>query len=211
MLDGVHINPSTSTKFLGVTFDQELRWTEQAKSALAKATKWTLMYRLLASQSSRINSKFMRRLYLAVAVPKLTYTADIWYTPIHLEEGHTRRSGSIGITNQLGRVQRMGTLAITGALRSTATDTADLHANILPIDLLLNKICHRAVLRMATLPPHHPLHKLLRTCAKRYVKRHRSPLHHLTHVFKIVPDDIETLVVTRRHPRVGNPFQVHID
>ena len=210
MLDGVHINPSTSTKFLGVTFDQELRWTEQAKSALAKATKWTLMYRRLASQSSGINSKFMRRLYLAVAVPKLTYAADIWYTPIHLEEGHTRRSGSIGITNQLGRVQRMGTLAITGALRSTATDTADLHANILPIDLLLNKVCHRAALRMAALPFNHPLHKPLRTCAKRFIKRHRSPMHLLMHIFNIVPDDIETIIVTRRHPRIGNCFTVRV-
>jgi hypothetical protein len=170
LLNGVHIEPSTSTKFLGVTFDQELRWSTQAKSALAKATKWALMYRRLARQSASINSKFMRRLYIAVAVPKLTYAADVWYTPIHHEEGHSRRGGSVGITNQIARVQRMGTLAITGALHSTATDVADLHVNILPIDLLLNKICHRAALRMATLPFHHPLHKPLRTCAKRYVK-----------------------------------------
>jgi hypothetical protein len=149
-----------------VTFDQELRWTTQAKSALAKATKWTLMYRCLAKQSAGINAKLMRKLYLAVAVPKLTYAVDVWYTPVHHEEGHSKCSGSVGIINQLARVQRLGTLAITGALRSTATDVADLHANVLPIDLLLNKICHRAALRLATLPPCHPLHKPLRTSAK---------------------------------------------
>jgi hypothetical protein len=100
-LNGVRIEASTSTKFLGVTFNQELRWNEQAKSALSKATKWTLMYRRLTRQSAGVNLKFMRRLYLAVAVPKMTYAVDVWYTPIHHEENHLKHSGSIGITNHL--------------------------------------------------------------------------------------------------------------
>ena len=96
-LNGVYIEPSKSSKFLGITFDQELRWHEQAKSALAKATKWMLIYWRLAKQASGINTKLMRWLYLAVAVPKL----DVWYTPISLKEGRTRCSGSVGITRQL--------------------------------------------------------------------------------------------------------------
>jgi hypothetical protein len=92
------------------------------------------MYRRLAKKSSGVNSKLMRRLYLAVAVPKLTYAADVWYTPIHLAEGLTKRCESVGVTKQLARV---GTLAICGAMRTTATDTLDLHANLLPTELLL--------------------------------------------------------------------------
>ena len=152
----------------------------------------------------------MRRLYLAIAVPKLTYAVDLWYTLIHHEDNHTKHSGSIGITNQLARVQRLGSLAITGALRSTTTDVADLHANILPIDLLLNNSCHRAVVWLATVPPSHPLHKPLCTSTKHFVKRHRSPLHYLTHIFSIDPDQVETITVTRRHPRTGNPFLIQI-
>jgi Reverse transcriptase (RNA-dependent DNA polymerase) len=100
-LNGILIEPSKSCRFLGVTFDQELCWSEQAKSALGKATKWTLMYQRLAKQSTGTGSKFMRQLYLAVAVPKLTYMVDVWYTPIHLEEGHIRHSSSVSIAKQL--------------------------------------------------------------------------------------------------------------
>ena len=39
-------------------------------------------------------------------------------------------------------LQRIVAIAITSALCSTATDSLDLHANLLPVDLLLYKICH---------------------------------------------------------------------
>jgi ribonuclease HI len=42
------------------------------------------------------------------------------------------------------------------------------------------------------------------------VKRHRSPLHHLTHLYNTVPDNIETITVTRRNPKLGNPFSTQI-
>jgi len=93
-----------------------------------------------------------------VAVTKVSYTADVWYTPIHKIEGRTNKSGSVRVTRKLITIQRMATLAVMGALKSTATDVLDLHANILSVKLLLHKICHRAALHIATLPPSHPLH-----------------------------------------------------
>jgi hypothetical protein len=108
----------------------------------------------------------MWQLYIAVAIPKMTHCADIWYTPVHMEAGRKTWSGSIGLTTQLAKVQCMGTLAITGALRSTATDILDLHANLLPTELLFHKVCHSATLRLKTLPPSHPLHKPVHACDK---------------------------------------------
>lgn len=35
-------------------------------------------------------------------------------------------------------------LAMTGALWSTATDMMEAHTNLLPFDLMVYKICHRA-------------------------------------------------------------------
>ena len=87
----------------------------------------------------------------------------------------------------------MATLAITGVLCSTATDMLDLHADVLPVKFLLQNICHRAILRMASLPPSHPLHKLVLTHTKRYIMSHRSPLHELAHIFGIAPQDLETI------------------
>lgn len=42
MISGHTIHPSSSHKFLGVIIDQELRFKEQAASALAKGTKYML-------------------------------------------------------------------------------------------------------------------------------------------------------------------------
>ena len=82
----------------------------------------------------------VRQLYNTVAVPGFTYRAEVWYTGLHKpkEEGNTK--GSVAITNKLRSMQRKVASTITGALRTTAGDTLDAHASILPVDLLLNKV-----------------------------------------------------------------------
>src|SRR6266481_7089330 len=70
-------------KFLGVIFDQELQWSEQAERVTAKATKWSLCTRQLARPATGVSPRQMRQLYQAVAVPSFTYAADIWFMPIH--------------------------------------------------------------------------------------------------------------------------------
>src|SRR6266481_7224703 len=41
-IGGMTIKAAVAHKFLGVIFDQELHWKEQAEHVIAKATKWTL-------------------------------------------------------------------------------------------------------------------------------------------------------------------------
>jgi len=79
-------------------------------------------------------------------------------------------SSSVGVTSRLVSLQRMATTAITGALCTMATDTLDLDAGVLLVDLLLHRICHGAMLHLASLPPSHPLQKLVITRAKHYIK-----------------------------------------
>ena len=105
----------------------------------------------------------------------------------------------MGITGKLASLQRMATLAITSALCSTTTDVLDLHADVLLVELLLNKICHRAFLWLASLAPAHPLQMLVYTCAKRYIKSHRSPLHELANMYNVAPQDIE-IIAPPSHP-----------
>src|SRR6266481_4595388 len=47
ILQGTHIKPSSSHKYLGVMFNCELHWREQTDSMVAKATNWTLCFRCL--------------------------------------------------------------------------------------------------------------------------------------------------------------------
>ena len=93
--------------------------------------------------------------------------------------------------HKLAIVQRMAMLAITDVLRTMATDTPDLHAGLMPIDLVLHKMCQRAAAWMATFPKIHPLQPLFHTRARWYIKSHRLPLYELAHIYDMEPDRME--------------------
>ena len=85
---------------------------------------------------------------------------------------------------RLARVQRQALLVMTGALRTTATDTMEAHADLLPFDLLVDRLCHRSAVRLSSLPNSDPLSPHVPKAAQRFVKRHRSSLHELTVAYK---------------------------
>ena len=91
LLEGQLVKEVGSYKYLGVQIDSHLRWKEQAQQATANATKWILQYRRLTRPTTGVKAKLMRQLYLAVALPKITYGIDIWYTPPTKPAGHTSR------------------------------------------------------------------------------------------------------------------------
>src|SRR6266481_3179392 len=107
------------------------------------------------------------------------------------------------MVHKLTSVQRIVTTTITGALRTSATDTMELHANLFPVELLMQRVCHRVTLRLPALPKTHPLYKLVRASAHRDVHRHRSTLHQLLHAFGVRPDVYETVSPMTRPPNRG--------
>ena len=113
---------------------------------VTKATKWVLATRRLARPAVGISPHQMRQLYQAVAMPSFTYVADVWFMPICRDMGEERFRGSIGTACKLSMVQRMATTAVTGMLRTSAaaSDVMEAHTNLLPIELMLNKVCHTA-------------------------------------------------------------------
>jgi ribonuclease HI len=97
-------------------------------------------------------------------------------------------------------------LSITGAMRTTATDTLEAHAKLLPLEHCLQNLCFQAAIRIAAHPPTHPLHGPIRRAARRYVKRHRSSLHYLHHATEIDMDIVETITHSRRPPNATPPY-----
>ena len=141
-LCGTDIKLAESHKFLGVVFDQELWWNTQVEQVIAKATKWTLASQRLARPAASISPQQMCQLYQVVAVPSFTYAADVWFMPICKESDTGKSSGSVGVVCKLSTVQRMAMTAITGVLHTSASDVLEAHANLLPVELLLHRICH---------------------------------------------------------------------
>ena len=199
-LGGCTVSPQMLHRFLGVMVNQELRWRQHVDHALAKSTKWTLAFIRLARPGSGIRMKLMRQMFCAVVLPKMMYAADVWYTPTCRRVGAKKTSGSVGITKRLTSVQRIASTAITSALCTAPTDLLDLHAGIWPVHLLLHRVCHRATMRIASLPSSHPLHSLYRKRAKQYIKTHRAPMHKLAALYDIVPDSLEAIIPVRHPP-----------
>jgi len=91
----------------------------------------------------------------------------------------------VWVTNRLANLQRRASVTITGTLLTTAMNMLEMHAGILPIQLLMHKACHWAALRIVLLSGSHPLHSEFCLWEKRYIKMHRSPLHELAHIYKV--------------------------
>ena len=194
------IRLSPMHKYLGIIFDQELHWREQAKCAMATAAKWMLQFRRLTRPSTGIRPKFMRQLYCAVVIPRFTYVANVWYAPVTRPMQGTKATGSVGATKRLASIQCIAVTAISGALRSTATDVMEAHTNLPPVELLMHRVCHRAAIRLATLLVSHLLYKPVHICARRCTKWHLSPIHLLLCTYNIKPSEYETLSMAVRPP-----------
>ena len=199
-------------KYLGIQIDTQLRWKEQAQRAIANATKWILQYRRLTRPYTGVGAKLMRQLYISVALPKITYGIDVWYTPPTKPVGHTKNTGSVGVLRRLQRTQRLATVAIMGVLRSAPTDLIDAHAGLLPMELALLKACHRTTVRMLTLPDSHPLYNMVKKSAQNPPEKHPSPIDQLLKTFKMANTNtkMETIDPIRRGKADSERFRMSI-
>ena len=176
ILEGQIVKAVENFKYLGIQIDAQLRWKEQAQRATANATKWILQFRRLTKITTGVNNKLMRQLYLAVALPKINYGVDVWYTPPSKPVGYTKNIGSVGALRNLKKSQRIAALAITGTLRTTPNDFIDIHAGIYPMEIALLRACHNATVRMLTLPKAHPLHQIITKSKRKTPTKHLSPI-----------------------------------
>ncbi|QRW04674.1 Reverse transcriptase from transposon X-element protein [Ceratobasidium sp. AG-Ba] len=176
LLGGVPVKPVKSHRFLGVIFDEELRWREQRAGVLKTGSTWVNLLRRISRTRHGLKPEAARRLHQAVFLPKVTYAADVWWEHVRRNETDTRDLGASGFTKRLQSIQRISALNITGALRTSPTDALDAHAGILPIKLELQRACHRAAVRLASIPNSHPLRRLVDREGKRLPAEHRSPL-----------------------------------
>jgi hypothetical protein len=155
-----------SYKYLSVIFDPGLKWNLHHAKVIASATFWSSQIWRISKPASGMSASGVRQLYNTVAVPRFSYGAEVWYTGLFKPSVEGNTKGSVAIINKLWSIQRKVASTITGAIRTTAGDVLDVHANLLPVDLLLNKILFRASTRLCSLPHTHPLRDTIRTAAR---------------------------------------------
>ena len=170
-LPSVTLPSSESTKYLGMIIDQHLNWKAQHAHAIEKGSKWAAQVCRIARPSWGITPKYTRRLYIGVALPRILYGVEVWCGPPGNRSSGNNNRGSAKVVRQLMTIQRSGALAITGALRTSPTDTLEACAFLLPVTKMVECWCHRAAVRLATVPPEHPLYKPVSFIKSRYTKR----------------------------------------
>ena len=158
---------------------------------IGKGREWLRQSKRLAKTSEGVSSQQLRRLYLAVVVPRMLYGADVFLGPALRCESFKDRKGGCATLGKLAAIQRSVALMIVGGLCTLPNNLLDMHANMLLFHLLVNKVQYQVALRLATLPSTHLLHKLVNQAASRFVKRHHSPLHELMFKFRLKPKLLE--------------------
>jgi len=131
------ITPSASAKYLGVIFNQNLNWKAQQAHMVGKGSAWTLQIKWLTQTTWGLTPGGARKLYISVVIPRILYAIDVW-CPLPRATA-TRLGGTTKIVNQLTAVQKVGALAITGGLRTSASDVLNAEAFLLPMSHLIDK------------------------------------------------------------------------
>jgi len=96
-------------------------------------------------------------------------------------------------------------------MQSAPTDVLDVLADILPFHLLVKQHRKQAALRLATLPETHPLSKPVMSAARRFVKAHMTPLHHLMRELGRDPATLETIGAVRQMNKWKAAFTTEIE
>jgi hypothetical protein len=106
-IDGTTIHRSPEAKYLG---DQKLKFLSHISQIVAKGIKYALA--IVSIIKSKLGPEFnhLRRLFIAVAAPRIEYAAIIWHRP-----GETRTAPTTSQLNSQVRIMR----AITGCFRTT--------------------------------------------------------------------------------------------
>ena len=197
------MNLVSSYKYLGIIIDPKLHWMLQHKKAAAAGSFWASQIGRLSKPASGLSTAGTKQLYNTVTVPRFTYRVEVWYSPIYKPQGSLKSRGLISVNNKLKSAQWKVAAAITDSLRTTAGDILDVHAYILPIDLLLNKLLYRAALHLCSLLKSHPLHAQLRSCSIHSAKHHLLPRALAILYLK------DRLIKTCAPPSEQPPLQVH--
>ena len=69
IINGIRNQPSTEGKYLGVIFDQKLKFHAHVKQVIAKGAKYTLAIAGIAKSRWGPEFKYLRRIFTAVAAP----------------------------------------------------------------------------------------------------------------------------------------------
>ena len=193
----ITIKPFSEVKYLGVIFDQELRFKSQLQYVVKKGTNAALALASITKNGWGVQYKYARQLFNAVIAPRMDYGAIVWHRP--KQDGSTASTAQV---QKLTTVQRLAMKAITGCYRTTPTAAMEIEAELQPLWIRLQTKVLLAITRMRSLSATHPIQEWISNALRtRTAKvRHRSVLENALQQFPILTENIETIEPFIRPP-----------
>ena len=143
------IKAKTSMRYLGFYFDPKLSFREHIRFYTTKGMSVVATLSALGNSVRGLSPQDKRRIYISNVIPLMTYGAQLWWNP--------QWKGINWIKKELSKVQSRGARWITGAFKTTPVGALEIAAGLMPIHLAMNKLMHRAALRIKTLPNTHAI------------------------------------------------------
>ncbi|KAL9938672.1 hypothetical protein V8E36_002391, partial [Tilletia maclaganii] len=171
-LSGNAVRIEETVKVLGVTFQADGRFDAHAAITVRKETAALGFLLSWGTRTWGFSADNARTLYNAGVAPLFEYACSVWLPPAGVKGGQ----GHLGM---LKKVQRAASVFITGAFRSTATESLNLEASLLSVHIL---------------PATHPLARAVDQACEAPYKRGRRPLHLLASAYP----DVATAALSRR-------------
>ena len=138
-LHGKDLKMLDEVKYLGVTLDSKLNWNQHLQKIIRKTQTTFALVRRTCSRNWGLRPNMVHWLYTRVIRPSILYGALVWWPKVIQKTTKT----------QLGRIQRMAYLAITGAIKSTPTAALEVLLNLIPLNLLIMAEVRMALYRLS--------------------------------------------------------------
>lgn len=114
-------------KYLGVLLDQRLTWNPQIQRLTTRAKSLMFACRRAVGKTWGLKPRMVMWIYTMIIRPLVSYGAVVWWTKT--------TQGTVG--GKLNSIQRMASLAITGAMSSTPTVTLEALLDLPPLGVFI--------------------------------------------------------------------------
>ncbi|XP_052744146.1 uncharacterized protein LOC128199286 [Bicyclus anynana] len=128
-IEGVKLEITKEIKYLGVILDHTLRFRTHIQVQCAKAKLTLMQCRRAVGRTWGIKPKVIKWIYTAIILPRVLYGATVWW----------HRAAIKSNSKELTKVQRLASLMISGAIRTTPSAALEVLLGLYPLDLRAKK------------------------------------------------------------------------
>lgn len=135
---GVTLKLSESAKYLGIILDSKLNWNKNIEERRKKAYNALYACKKCIGKKWGLKPGLIHWMYIMVVRPILTYGSLVWWQVT--EKDYIKR--------KLKSLQRAASIGITGAFRTTPSDSLEWILNLAPLDLEIKQIAAMSAIRL---------------------------------------------------------------